>query len=108
MQARMASATGCAVRWCRATGFEPDVRYESADLLAHVALVTHGHAAAFLPDLLWAGRPPQVPLFALPGQARRLFTLVRRGGADHPAVRAVRASLRSQDPRNASSPAGVG
>jgi DNA-binding transcriptional LysR family regulator len=98
-------------RWalarCRATGFEPDVRYESADLLAHLALVTHGHAAAFLPDLLWAGRPPQVPLFALPGQARRLFTLVRRGGADHPAVRAVRASLRFQDPRNVSSPAGV-
>jgi DNA-binding transcriptional LysR family regulator len=98
-------------RWalarCRSAGFEPDVRYESADLLVHVALVAHGHAAAFLPDLVWAGRPPDVPVRALPGQARRLFTLVRRGSADHPAVRAVRAGLRSRDPRNVSSPTGV-
>jgi DNA-binding transcriptional LysR family regulator len=98
-------------RWalarCRAAGFEPDVRHESADLLVHVALVAHGHAAAFLPDLVWVGRPPEVPVHALPGQTRRLFTLVRRGAADHPAVRAVRASLRSRDPRNVSPPTGV-
>jgi DNA-binding transcriptional LysR family regulator len=97
-------------RWalaqCRAAGFEPDVRYQSADLLVHAALVAHGHAAAFLPDLLRVCGGPPLPVRPLPGQHRRLFTLVRRGSADHPAVRAVRAALRGQR-RNVSTAAGV-
>jgi hypothetical protein len=41
--------------------FQPDVRYESSDLLLHVRLVEAGHAAAFPPDLGWGAgglRPP--------------------------------------------------
>ena len=86
-------------RWattlCRAAGFEPDVRYESDDLLAHLALVERGHAAAFLPDLIWPERIPRLPgLHRLPGQERTIFTGVRRGSERHPAVRVVRDTLR--------------
>lgn len=78
---------------CRAAGFEPDVRYESADLLTHLALVERGHAAAFLPDLVWRGRVPPVRLHELPGQCRTIFTAVRRGTEHRPTVRAVREAL---------------
>ncbi|GAA3217360.1 LysR substrate-binding domain-containing protein [Actinocorallia longicatena] len=84
-------------RWattvCREAGFEPDVRFESTDLLLHLSLVEHGHAAAFLPDLLWNGAAPAVPLRDLPA-SRRLFTSVRRGHSAHPAIVACRRVLR--------------
>jgi len=85
-------------RWartlCRTAGTEPDVRFESADLLLHIHLVETGHAVAFLPDLLWTGRSPALRLQRLPGAPkRRLFTGVRRGAAAHPAVRAFREAL---------------
>ncbi|MFF0745493.1 LysR substrate-binding domain-containing protein [Streptomyces sp. NPDC004111] len=85
-----------AVTLCRRAGFEPDVRFESTDLLLHLRLVEQGHAAAFLPDLVWSGRPPAVPLRQLPlGQRRRrVFTVVRQGASRHPAVLACRAALR--------------
>lgn len=84
-----------ATRLCRAAGFEPDVRFESTDLLLHLRLVEHGHAAALLPGLVWAGRPPAVPVVRLPAghRVRRLFTASRRGGGGHPAVRAFRTAL---------------
>ncbi|MEV6777369.1 LysR substrate-binding domain-containing protein [Streptomyces syringium] len=86
-------------RWamalCREAGWEPDVRYESTDMLLHLRLVEQGHAAALLPDLLWCGRKPTVPLLELPGgrRSRRLFTVVRGGSSRHPAVRACREAL---------------
>lgn len=87
-------------RWtltlCREAGFEPDVRFESPDLLLHLRLVEQGHAVAFLPDLAHGGRPPTVPLRTLPGgPARALSTAVRRGRGGHPAIRACRAALRA-------------
>ncbi|QFG23265.1 LysR family transcriptional regulator [Actinomadura sp. WMMB 499] len=82
-----------ATRLCRNAGFEPDVRYESTDLLLHLRLVERGHAAALLPDLVWTGGAPAVRLVRLPrgrgaGHVRRLFTATRRGSGAHPAVRA--------------------
>jgi DNA-binding transcriptional LysR family regulator len=82
-----------ATAMCRTAGYEPDVRYESTDLLAHVTLVAHGHAAAFVPDLVWYDRPPSVPVYPLPNQQRLLYTLVRQGSAHHPALRTVREAL---------------
>lgn len=88
-----------ATRLCRNAGFEPDVRFESSDLLLHLRLVERGHAAALLPDLVWTGGAPavarKVAVLALPGgrSARRLFTAARRGGGGHPAVRACRDAL---------------
>lgn len=85
-----------AVSLCRDAGFEPDVRFETTDLLLHLRLVEQGHAAAFLPDLVWSGRAPTVPLHPLPpGRGtRRILTVVRQGRAQHPAVRACRTALR--------------
>ncbi|PRY12069.1 LysR family transcriptional regulator [Kineococcus rhizosphaerae] len=86
-------------RWalarCRRAGFEPDVRVQTPDALLHVHLVETGHAVALLPDLSHAGRAPRVRVIDLPEHpARRLFTGVRRGAADRPAVRAFRSALR--------------
>jgi len=82
---------------CRAAGFEPDVRFESGDLLLQVRLVETGHAVAFLPDLLWTDRSPgAITLHHLPERPRRrLFTGVRGGAGQQPRVRAFREALRS-------------
>ncbi|MDQ1112490.1 DNA-binding transcriptional LysR family regulator [Microbacterium testaceum] len=83
-----------ATQQCRAAGFEPDVRFEMADLTAHARLVASGHAVGMIPDLVFAGETPPVRLVGLPGQPRReVFTAVRRGTADRPGVRAVREAL---------------
>ncbi|WP_040167170.1 LysR family transcriptional regulator [Microbacterium gorillae] len=83
-----------AMQLCRAAGFEPDVRYETGDLIAHLRLIRSGHAVGLLPDLLWAGEPPTVRLLDLPGDPQRVvFSAARRAAADRPAVRAVRAAL---------------
>jgi DNA-binding transcriptional LysR family regulator len=89
------AARAWAVNTCREAGFEPDVRYESSDLVLHIRLVEAGHAAAFLPDLVWDGRRPTVPTRPLPKARayRRIFTAVRRGRTDDPALEAVRGVL---------------
>jgi DNA-binding transcriptional LysR family regulator len=86
-------------RWartlCRSAGFEPDVRFESPDLLLQVHLVETGHAVALLPDLLWTDRGHTLQLHHLPERPhRRLFTGVRRGATDRPGTRAFREGLR--------------
>ncbi|MFG2178133.1 LysR substrate-binding domain-containing protein [Streptomyces abikoensis] len=96
MEPEGSAARHWATTLCRAAGFEPDVRFESTDLLLHLRLVEEGHAAAFLPDLVWNGRPPTVALRRLPrGRGTRtILTAVRRGGGRHPAVEACRDALR--------------
>ncbi|MEV5979357.1 LysR family transcriptional regulator [Streptomyces sp. NPDC052114] len=87
-------------RWatalCRSAGFEPDVRFESTDLLLHLRLVELGHAVAFLPDLVWNDRGPTLELGPLPRgwRSRRLCTAVRAGRSTHPAIVACRKALR--------------
>ena len=64
-------------------GFEPDVRFETADLQAHVRLVETGNAVAFLPDLIWWGAEPteDAAWSSLPGSPRRtVFTSARQSG----------------------------
>jgi DNA-binding transcriptional LysR family regulator len=87
---------------CRAAGFEPDVRYQSTDLLLHLRLVRTGHAVALLPALLSAAPPgpaptrtdPAIHLSDLPGSpARRIYAATRRGASQQPALAAVRAAL---------------
>jgi DNA-binding transcriptional LysR family regulator len=89
------AARAWATRLCRDAGFEPDVRFESSDLLLHLRLAERGHAAALLPGLVWTDRPPTVAMAPLPAgrRVRRLFTATRRGGGAHPAVRAFRDAL---------------
>ncbi|WP_028933280.1 LysR family transcriptional regulator [Pseudonocardia spinosispora] len=92
---------GCASRqWsielCRLAGFDPDIRYETSDIQVHKRLVEMGHAAAFLPDIIWIDQRPTVSLRALPGgpHVRKLFTAVGRGSGEHPAIAACREALR--------------
>ncbi|MEY9951951.1 LysR family transcriptional regulator [Leifsonia sp. EB34] len=83
-----------AVQLCRAAGFEPDVRFETADLVTHIRLVASGNAVGLLPDLVWAGARPEVALLPLPGSPRRtIFTSARRSSASAPGVVAARRAL---------------
>jgi DNA-binding transcriptional LysR family regulator len=83
-----------AVQQCRAAGFEPDVRFELADLTAHARLVATGQAVAVLPDLLWAGAPAAVRLLDLPGRpAREIFLAQRSASRDRAGIVEVRRAL---------------
>ena len=79
---------------CREAGFEPDVRFETADLMAHIRLIRSGNAVGLLPDLVWAGEAPSVTLVDLPGHPEReVFTSTRHAAAARPAVVACREAL---------------
>jgi DNA-binding transcriptional LysR family regulator len=93
MEPRGTASRHWAEQLCRVAGFEPDVRFETADLQAHIRLVESGHAVALLPDLVWGGDEPSVRMVDLPGAPRReVFTSARRTGADAP-IAACRAVL---------------
>ncbi|MGY5764648.1 LysR substrate-binding domain-containing protein [Brachybacterium sp. DNPG3] len=84
--------------WARATlraaGFEPRVRFETADPLLQGHLVRSGHAAALIPELLAGQHLAGTHLLRLPGDPRRgIFTAARSGRSSHPAIRAFRAAL---------------
>jgi len=86
---------------CRTAGFEPDVRFEVADLTAHVRLIRAGLAVGLLPELVWAGEAPTVVLTPLPDEPRReIFSSARRVSAAAPSIRAVRRALASAASRN--------
>lgn len=83
-----------AVQQCRAAGFEPDVRFDAADLRAHVRLVAAGHAVAVLPDLVWTGDRSTVRLLDLPGSpVREIFAASRAASSEDPAIAAVLSAL---------------
>jgi DNA-binding transcriptional LysR family regulator len=83
-----------ATQLCRSAGFEPDVRFETADLVAHIRLIQSGNAVGILPDLVWAGEQPAVRLLDLPDAPHRtVFTAARRSSAERPGVVAVRDAL---------------
>lgn len=84
-----------AVQQCRAAGFEPDVRFEIADLTAAVRLISAGRAVGVLPDLVWTDIEPSVTLVDLPGRpVREIFSAARASSAAGVGIRAVRAALR--------------
>lgn len=94
MEPQGTAARQWAVQQCRAAGFEPDVRFEIADLTAHVRLIAAGHAVGLLPDLVWADRAPATRLMEAPGApARELFTAARRSTASRAGIRLVRSAL---------------
>ncbi|MFF2653162.1 LysR substrate-binding domain-containing protein [Streptomyces sp. NPDC058045] len=95
MEPEGTAARHWATTLCRKAGFEPDVRFETTDLLLHLRLVEQNHAAAFLPDLVWNGHPPTVPLHPLPHghRTRRVSTATRHGRTHHPAIHSCRTAL---------------
>jgi len=95
MEPEGTAARQWAVQQCRAAGFEPDVRFEIADLTAHARLIATGHAVGLLPDLLWTDQRANVRLVDLPGEpTREIFTATRASAAAQPAVAATREALR--------------
>ena len=94
MEPRGTASRHWAEQICRQAGFEPDVRFETADLQAQIRLIESGHAVAVLPDLVWAGREPGIRLLELEGSPRRtIFTAAREASASRLAVKACRAVL---------------
>lgn len=91
MEPRGTASRHWAEQVCRTAGFEPDVRFETADLQAHIRLVESGHAVALLPDLVWGGREPSISLVSLAGSpTREVFTSVREASRERPAILALR------------------
>lgn len=83
-----------AEQMCRLAGFEPDVRYQTADLQSQIRLVESGNAVALIPGLLWAGRLPECRLVELSERPHRtIFTAQRAAAQDSGALRAFRAAL---------------
>lgn len=97
MEPRGAASRHWAEQACRSAGFEPDVRYETADLQAHVRLIETGNAVALLPGLVHIGAAHRLRLVELPGQPQRqVFTAARIASAEHPALIAVRQALQHE------------
>ncbi|MFC5337598.1 LysR family transcriptional regulator [Leucobacter denitrificans] len=96
MEPRGAASRHWAEQACRVAGFEPDVRYETADLQAHVRLIESGNAVAILPGLVQVGQAGMLREVQLDGKPRRtLFTAARAAGGMHPGIVAVREALQS-------------
>ncbi len=94
MEPRGTASRHFAEQVCRRHGFEPDVRYETADLQTQIRLVESGNAVSLMPDLMWTGRTTTCRLVELPERPRRtIFTVVRSAGSSSPAVTALRAEL---------------
>jgi DNA-binding transcriptional LysR family regulator len=94
MEPRGTASRHWAEQTCRVAGFEPDVRFETADLQAHIRLVETGHAVALLPDLVWGTRPPTIRVIELDRRPRReVFTSARRSGSEGAAISACREVL---------------
>ena len=77
---------------CQQHGFEPDVAYESADLLFHLRMVQAGLAAAFLPDLLVRDADLRLAPTTLLGthQQRDISMVCRTGAERRPSIVACR------------------
>jgi DNA-binding transcriptional LysR family regulator len=84
------AACGQAVRFaCRAEGFEPDVRWETDDMLLLASVVAAGHGVAVLPNLaVAAGFSLDVRPLARPRLNRRLVALTRTGALGRAVVSA--------------------
>jgi DNA-binding transcriptional LysR family regulator len=80
---------------CQRNGFEPDVAYESADLLFHLRMVQAGLAAAFLPDLLLDDEKAALSATNLLAtqQVRHISFVSRTGSETRPSIAACRAAF---------------
>lgn len=90
------AACGQAVRFaCRAAGFEPEVRWETDDMLLLVRAVAAGHGITVLPRLAVADQVADVVLHPLvePAMNRRLLALTRTSSQDRPIIQAVLTEL---------------
>jgi DNA-binding transcriptional LysR family regulator len=90
------AACGQAVRFaCRASGFEPRVRWETDDMLLLVRAVAAGHGVAVLPRLAVDDTVANVAIRTLsePAMSRRLLALTRSSSQERPVIQAVLTGL---------------
>lgn len=81
-------------RICRDAGFEPHAQYETTDPFLQAHLTTSGHAVSIVSALIASNYLDRTRMIGLPGRPqRRLYTAVRSGRAQLPAVRAFRRAL---------------
>ncbi len=94
MEPRGTATRHFAEQACRTAGFEPDVRFETADLQAHVRFIESGLAVGLLPGLMW-GRGDMAALAhpLRPAAYRTVFTAARRSSRHDSAIAAVRTAL---------------
>jgi DNA-binding transcriptional LysR family regulator len=83
-----------ALRICQAAGFTPHVRHHADDFTTVLALVAAGQGVSLVPQLAVARPPAAVRLVPL-ATRRRTRIAYRRGAADHPAVAAAIAAIRT-------------
>jgi len=96
MEPRGAASRHFAEQQCRLAGFEPDVRFETADLQTHAQLVESGLAVALIPGLMWRGRGIDARSIRLPDRPHRtVFSASRGSSRRSAAVVAVRDALRA-------------
>lgn len=94
MEPHGAASRHWAEQTCRQAGFEPDVRFETADLQAQIRLIESGNAVGLMPDLMWTGGAPALSLIELPDRPRRtVFTSARLASRTRPAILACREIL---------------
>src|SRR5690606_3231181 len=94
MEPHGAASRHWAEQACRSAGFEPAVRFETADLQAHVSLIESGNAVALLPGLMHRSAEHRLRFVSLEGDPHRtVFTAARAASGGHPAVVAVRQAL---------------
>ena len=85
---------------CRQAGFEPDIRFETDDLEAQIALIENGNAVAILPDLMRVRRRPDVRVVDVDPRRRSVFTATRTALSNTPAIVACRKALASVVPEH--------
>ncbi|MHA3019963.1 LysR family transcriptional regulator [Mycobacterium sp. BMJ-28] len=85
---------------CRQAGFEPDIRFETDDLEAQIALIENGNAVAILPDLMRVRRRPDVRVVDVDSRRRSVFTATRSAISSTPAIVACRKALASVVPEH--------
>ncbi|MGF3057167.1 LysR substrate-binding domain-containing protein [Microbacterium sp. YY-01] len=94
LEPRGTAARRWSVQQCRAAGFEPDVRFEVADLTTQVRLIAAGRAVGLLPDLVWNDSARTVRLLDLPGNpTREIFTTQRSSSVARNSIRTVLQAL---------------
>lgn len=82
---------------CRSAGFEPDIRFETADMQCQLRMVESGNAVALIPGLALVGASTRLRLVGLPGDPHRtIFTATRASRGSHPALVAVREILSAE------------
>lgn len=86
LEPRGTQSRSWATALCRSAGFEPEVPFETDDLLTQLALVRSGVAVSLLPGLIERVAPlAGVRLIPLAGELRRI-SLVTTSGSDRYAV----------------------